>query len=256
MTLEGKAFVVAGAAGRIGHAIVAAAMEQGASVLAVDHDEAALQRLASQLSPKAGQLLLRRGDIGAADQIAQLLGHAANQFGRLDGAVNTAYPRNANYGRKFLEVTATDFNENLGLHLGGYFIFMQQCVKFASQSNAAFSLVSLSSIYGVMAPRFDVYAGTAMTMPVEYAAIKSALIHLTRYACSYAKGTAFRANCVSPGGISAGQDGAFLDRYRSHCQNKGMLDANDPIGAVLFLLSEESRYIVGQNLVVDDGFSL
>jgi NAD(P)-dependent dehydrogenase (short-subunit alcohol dehydrogenase family) len=151
-------------------------------------------------------------------------------------------------------VTYADFCENLSLHLGGYFLFMQQCARYAIERGTPFSLVSLSSIYGVMAPRFEIYAGTRMTMPVEYAAIKSGLIHLNRYA--HAKGSKFRANCVSPGGILAGQDPDFLDRYNAYCRNKGMLEARDAVGAVVFLLSDAAEFIVGQNIVVDDGFSL
>lgn len=116
--------------------------------------------------------------------------------------------------------------------------------------------MNLSSIYGSIAPRFEVYEGTAMTMPVEYAAIKSSLQHLTRYVNAYMKGTAFRANCVSPGGILAGQDPRFLERYGRFTMRKGMLDAQDVVGAVLYALSDASRYMVGQNIVVDDGFSL
>jgi NAD(P)-dependent dehydrogenase (short-subunit alcohol dehydrogenase family) len=109
-----------------------------------------------------------------------------------------------------------------------------------------------------MAPRFDVYSDTAMTMPVEYAAIKAGLEHITRYVNAYMKGrkASFRANCVSPGGILAGQDEKFLARYGEHCLSKGMLDAADVTGAIVFLLSDDSRYLAGQNLIVDDGFSI
>ena len=133
---------------------------------------------------------------------------------------------------------------------------MQQCAKYALKTQAKFSLVNMSSIYGVMAPRFEIYAGTKMTMPVEYAAIKSALQHLGSYVSAYTKGTKFRVNCVSPGGILAGQDQAFLGRYNSHCRDKGMLEPKDILGAVLFLLSDASEYVCGQNIIVDDSFSV
>ena len=109
-----------------------------------------------------------------------------------------------------------------------------------------------------MAPRFDVYDGTAMTMPVEYAAIKAGLEHMTRYINAYMKGRGgtFRANCVSPGGIKDGQDERFLVSYRGHCVSKGMLDASDVTNSIVFLLSDQSRYVAGQNLIVDDGFSI
>ena len=170
--------------------------------------------------------------------------------------MNTAYPRNKNFGRKVFDVTYEDFSENLGLHLGGYFIFMQQCAAYAKLKKAPFSLVSMSSIYGVIAPKFAVYEGTNMTMPVEYAAIKSGLLHLNKYFANYMKGFEFRANSVSPGGLFDGQDEIFLNKYNSHCAGKVMMHPSDITGSVNFLLSDNSNYIIVQNLVVDDGFSV
>ena len=255
MILNGKTIVIVGAAGRIGQEIVSAALKEGANVMAVDHEAKSIDALRQRLeySPALG---CQVGDITDATSVASVLQNTIAHFGSLDGAVNAAYPRNANYGRGFLDVTYADFCENLALHLGGYFLFMQQCAKHAIGRDISFSMVNMSSVYGVMAPRFEVYAGTPMTMPVEYAAIKSGLIHLTKYANVFAKGSRFRANCVSPGGIFAGQDPSFLERYNAHCRGKGMLDARDTLGAVLFLLSDAAEFVVGPNIVVDDGFSL
>ena len=107
-----------------------------------------------------------------------------------------------------------------------------------------------------MAPRFDIYKNTDMTLPVEYAAIKSALQHLSLYVSAYTKNSRFRVNCVSPGGILDGQNESFLNKYNFSSRTKGMLDPEDIIGTVAFLCSDSSRYICGQNIVVDDGFSI
>ena len=93
-------------------------------------------------------------------------------------------------------------------------------------------------------------------MPVEYAAIKSALIHLSKYAASYIADSRFRVNLVSPGGISDNQPEPFLQAYRTKTLGKGMLDAADITGAIMFLLSDHARFTNGQNIVVDDGFTL
>lgn len=255
MNLNNKTLIIVGAAGRLGKAIVGAALECGANIVAVDQSEQALQTLQVEQSNNK-RFFAIKGDITQTASIQRVIEAAVAKFGSLDGAVNTAYPRNDNYGRSFFDVTYEDFCENLSLHLGGYFLFMQQCAKYAVEAQVRFSLVNMSSIYGIMAPRFEVYAGTPMTMPVEYAAIKSALQHLGSYVSAYTKGTKFRVNCVSPGGILAGQDQAFLDRYNSYCRDKGMLEPKDILGAVLFLLSDASEYICAQNFVIDDGFSV
>lgn len=251
MNLTNKTIIVVGAAGRLGSVIFDAALESGANIVAVDQSDSVLQAF----EKKGGDRVLAMvGDITSKESVQDVIAAAVSRFGSVDGAVNTAYPRNNHYGRHFFDVTYEDFCENLSLHLGGYFLFMQQCAKYATDEKKSFSLVNMSSIYGVMAPRFEVYAGTAMTMPVEYAAIKSALQHLGSYVTAYTKGSKFRVNCVCPGGILAGQDQAFLDRYNVHCRDKGMLDPDDIVGAVLFLLSSASEYVCGQNIIVDDGF--
>jgi len=95
-----------------------------------------------------------------------------------------------------------------------------------------------------------------MTMPVEYAAIKSALIHLTKYMAKYYAGNNIRVNCVSLGGLWDNQPDSFRNGYRKHCLNKGMLEPTDIVGTIIFLLSDQARYINGQNIIVDDGFVL
>ena len=109
---------------------------------------------------------------------------------------------------------------------------------------------------GVVTPRFDSYQDTTMTSPIEYTAIKSGIISIVAYLAKYCKGCNIRVNCISPGGILDGQPQLFLERYQAYCNSKGMLGADDLVGTVLFLLSSTSRYINGQNLIVDDGWSL
>ena len=95
-----------------------------------------------------------------------------------------------------------------------------------------------------------------MTSPVEYAVIKSGLIHLTKYMAKYFKGKNIRINTISPGGILNNQPEEFLKKYNDQCSQKGMLEAKDLNGTLLFLLSDASCYINGQNILVDDGFCL
>ena len=79
---------------------------------------------------------------------------------------------------------------------------------------------------------------------------------MTRYLARYVKGRNIRINCVSPGGVLDNQPEEFLEKYNEFCLNKGMLNADDIVGTVVFLLSDNSRYMNGQNIVIDDGFSL
>ena len=174
----------------------------------------------------------------------------------IDGLVNNAYPRNKNYGRKFEDVTYEDFCENLNLHLGGYFLMSQEVSRvMVTQKRGV--IVNIASIYGFMAPRFELYENTGFTSPVEYSAIKGGLLTLTKYLASYLGKHDIRVNAVSPGGVHDNQSESFVARYsKKAIIGNRMAEPDDLTGAVVFLLSDASRYITGQNIVVDGGWSI
>ncbi len=254
--LKNKTVVITGGAGFIGRQFCSAIAEQGGNVVVADIDLDAATQVAIDISAKyPGRAEAASLDITSQESVKSLIEKLHGQYGRIDAIVNNAYPRNRNYGRKLESVTYEDFCENVGLHLGGYFLVAQQFGLYFREQGGG-NIINMSSIYGVMTPRFEVYEGTPMTMPVEYAAIKSAVIQLTRYFAQYFKGDGIRVNSLSPGGILDRQPEAFLQKYQSYCNSKGMLDPQDVNGTLLFLLSDASQYLTGQNLIIDDGFSL
>lgn len=256
ISLDNKLVVVTGGAGLLGRSFVRAIAGSGGRAVIADVSFEAASKLAAELDREfPARVHAASLDITRKESVCALIADLQERFGTVDAVVNNAYPRNKNYGRRLEEVTYEDFCANVDSHLGGYFLVAQQfCMAFKAQGHG--NLINMSSIYGSMAPRFEVYEGTPMTMPVEYAAIKSAVVHLTRYFAQYFKGNGIRVNCLSPGGILANQPADFLAAYNAHCASKGMLAAEDVVGALLFLLSDESRYMTGQNLFVDDGFSI
>ena len=254
MILKDKKILVAGAAGLLGANLVKELLAQGSKVVAAD---ISLERLYNRL-PALGidadnaDVLLQQIDLADKTAVATMFG----QLNGLTGAVNCSYPRNKNYGKHFFDVTPEDFNENISLNLGSSFLFMQQCAVYFKRNETPFSLVNVSSVYGVVAPKFEIYNNTPMTMPVEYAAIKSGLIHLSKYVAKYVSDSRFRINLVSPGGVFDHQPGDFLNAYKKETFGKGMLDVTDVLGSIVFLLSSMADFVNGQNIVVDDGFSM
>jgi NAD(P)-dependent dehydrogenase (short-subunit alcohol dehydrogenase family) len=193
-------------------------------------------------------------DITSKKSIQKAIEVIDSNFGKIDALVNNAYPKNKNYGRKFEDVQYEDFCENLNIHLGGYFLTIQTFAQYFKKQQYG-NIITVSSIYGVIAPRFEIYNGLDMTMPVEYAVIKSALINLNRYLLRYFDGDNIRFNCLSPGGIFDNQPEQFVQNYSKFTQSKKMLVPDDVVGTLLFLLSDYSKYINGQNLIIDDGWS-
>ena len=228
----------------------------GTAVIAdihADKGQAVCDSIAQELN--TDKISFVQVDITSKESLQSAIQLLQGQYGRIDAVVNNAYPRNKHYGRSFEDVAYSDFCENLGLNLGGLFLTSQQFAKhFQKQGHG--NIINIASVYGVIAPKFEIYANTTMTMPVEYAAIKSGVIHLTAYMAKLFKNQQIRVNCISPGGILDQQPPSFLNAYKANSLNKGMLDASDINGTLIFLLSENSKYINGQNIVVDDGFIL
>lgn len=241
-----------GGAGLLGRRFSAAIAEAGGTAVVVDRDLEAAETVCSEIGGNAWAIA---ADITDPRAVRSLIEAIAAKSGRINAVVNTAYPRNENYGRRFEDVEYGDFCQNLSLNLGSYFLVAQQFALYFRE-NGGGNIVNLGSIYGSMTPRFEVYADTHMTMPVEYAAIKSGVIHLTRYMAQYFKKDGIRVNTLSPGGIRDNQSASFLEHYDAHGGLKGMLDPEDITGTLLYLLSDASRHVTGQNLIVDDGFSL
>jgi NAD(P)-dependent dehydrogenase (short-subunit alcohol dehydrogenase family) len=187
-----------------------------------------------------------------------LMGFFANyeQSGTtIDVVVNCTFPRTERYGVPFEDVEYEAFCENVNLHLGSAFLVCQKAAAYFSKCDSG-NIINFSSIYGVMAPRFEIYEGTEMTKEVEYIMTKSAIVHFTKYLAKYLKGKNIRVNCISPGGIYNNEPEQFVENYHKHCLNKGMLENSDIAGTLLFLASDLSKHVNGQNIVVDDGFSL
>jgi NAD(P)-dependent dehydrogenase (short-subunit alcohol dehydrogenase family) len=113
----------------------------------------------------------------------------------------------------------------------------------------------MASIYGVVGADFSVYDGTTMTMPAAYSAIKGALVNFSRYVASYLGPNQVRVNTVSPGGIFDNQNEIFVSNYCKKVPMRRLGTPEDIAPTVAFLLSDDSQYITGQNLIVDGGWT-
>lgn len=255
--LKEKVIVITGGAGLLGSEFIRTVIKNGGVGVIADLNEEIGIEVKTQIIKElgSGKVEFVKTDITNKESILSLISFIKGKYNKIDALVNNAYPRNKNFGRNFFEVEYVDFCENVNMHLGGYFLTTQQFAKYFVEQGYG-NIINISSIYGVIAPRFEIYEGTKMTMPVEYAVIKSALIHFTKYLAKYLKGKNIRVNSMSPGGIFDNQPESFLKAYDSHSSSKGMLDKKDILGTLIFLLSENSKFLNGQNIVVDDGFTL
>ena len=256
--LKNKTVIITGGAGLIGSAFSGECARCKANVVVVDIDEKKGNELVEQIKKETenSNIMFQRCDITNTNDILNLIDMTLNKFGKIDALVNNAYPRNKNYGRKFEDIIYEDFCENVNMHLGGYFLITQQVAKVMIKQNHG-NIVNMASIYGFSVPRFEIYEGTDMTMPVEYAAIKGGIINLTKYLASCLGKYNIRVNSISPGGVFNNQPESFVKKYSEKVVlGKRMANTDDIVGVLIFLLSNASKYITGQNIVVDGGWSL
>ena len=122
------------------------------------------------------------------------------------------------------------------------------------------SIIQTSSIYGVMAPDQRIYKGSIfldreINTPAIYSASKAGVIGLTKYLATYWASAGVRVNTLTPGGVFSGQNKTFVEKYSERVPMNRMADKSELVGAVVFLSSDASSYITGQNLIVDGGLN-
>jgi len=247
-------YLVVGGGGLLGSNLISEILLSGSNVVAVDRDLNEMKKVLSLLGIESNSPNLDLRSLDITDEASTK--NFFNEIDYIDGAVNCSYPRGENYGASFLDVSQKDFNNNVALHLGSAFLIMRECVNYFNNNKHPFSLVNIASIYASIAPDFSIYNDTDMTMPVEYAAIKSAIINMNKYVTSFVSNSSFRVNSVSPGGIKSDQPQNFIDAYTKKTLGNGMLLPKDITPSIIFLLSSSSNYINGQDFVIDDGFCL
>lgn len=256
--LSNKVVIIAGGAGLIGKAFVKACALYGARVFLVDVDDDLGKEVVEKvaLKTKNKNVFYQHCSIVDIKDIKKLIDAVMKKYGRIDALVNDAYPKNKYYGRKYEDVSYSDFIENLSLHVGGYFLISQEISRVMMQQKSGV-IVNMGSHYGFVAPRFEIYEGTKMTMPVEYSAIKGGIISFTRYLASYLGKYNIRVNSLSPGGVFNNQPKSFVKKYEQRVLlGKRMATVEDLAGVLVFLLSDASRYMTGQNIVVDGGWTI
>ena len=251
--LNNQIVAISGGSGRIGSALSRAVIENGGKVIIGDINREKANKLVLDLGDK--NALFFEGNLTKPNTVDLMINMGVKKFGKIDAAVHCAYPISKQWGTRFENLKPDGIKEDLFNQLGGAILFSQRFIRhFREQGHG--NLIHISSIQGVAAPKFEHYEDTDMVSPIEYSAIKAGIVSITRYLAKYCKNQNIRVNCISPGGILSGQPESFLSNYNKDCLSKGMLDASDISGALIFLLTDQSKYVNGQNIIVDDGWSL
>lgn len=257
-SLQGKRIAITGAAGHVGSALATVVANAGADLYLVDQDSAGLDAVAAGLRVRAtGSVEVFVADLeDEASREAVVAGLGA-KTSRLDGLVHNA----AFVGTSDLEGWAVGFKDQsletwrraLEVNVTAPFHLTQLMLPLLEAANAP-SVVTIGSIHGVAGPDWRLYEGLEMANPAAYAASKAALIQLTTWLAT-TLAPKIRCNSVSPGGLGRSQPGEFVSRYEERTPMGRMGSEADIVGAIVYLLSDASSYVTGQNIVVDGGYS-
>jgi NAD(P)-dependent dehydrogenase (short-subunit alcohol dehydrogenase family) len=245
MNLKNKVVIVTGASGRIGSQVVSDLIKEKAIVISCD----------IKVPLKKTLFNFYKLDITKKIEITKFLNFIKKKYNKIDCLIHCAYPTSKDWGTKFEKLKYESLSKNFSIQIGSSIILSQQIIKIFKNQNFG-NLILLSSIQGIMAPKFEHYEGTKMSSPIEYSAIKAGIISITKYLSKYVRKSKIRVNCISPGGILDNQPNSFVKAYKKSCNSKGMLDPKDVSNTILFLCDSSSEYINGQNIIVDDGWSL
>jgi NAD(P)-dependent dehydrogenase (short-subunit alcohol dehydrogenase family) len=261
--LSGKTAVVTGACGILGRRFAAGLAEFGAALALVDLDEGAAAALGAELARRHGVKAVGIAcDIADPKAVRRMADTVETRLGGAQILLNNAATKGADLDAFFAPVESFDlatWREVMAVNLDGMFLVAQALGARMAERGAG-SIVQTASIYGLMAPDQRIYEGSeyngrAINTPAVYSASKAGVIGLTRHLATYWADRGVRVNTLTPGGVSSGQNSEFSRRYSARVPLGRMAEADDLVGAALFLASDASRYVTGQNIVVDGGLS-
>lgn len=246
---KGKVAIITGGNGLIGKKIAAALDEFGAKVFIAD-----IREKAPPITKDVTNVEFIRFDITSEAIMSKALKSVTKRYGKIDIFINSAYPRTKDWGNKLEKIPFESWKTNVNDHLGGYFLSSRVAAE-AMKNSGGGTIINIASIYGIVGPDFSIYENTELTMPAAYSAIKGGIISFTKYLSTYYAKNNIRANVVSPGGIFDKQPESFVRKYIIKTPLGRMGCPDDVVGAVIFLSSDASSYITGQNIVVDGGWT-
>jgi len=251
--LSGRVALITGGSGHLGSALARALAEAGARVVAASRSiEKARATAAALGGEQQGHHLAVALDQMDEASVERGFAAALQQAGRIDVLVNNGHEALAADWRS---VTAGQFTRQLA-NVTGYFLLSRLMHDEAVTRGAAASIIMLGSMYGMVGSYPDAYEGIGPASPAAYHALKGGIIHLTRHLAVYWAKSRVRVNCLSPGPFPGPAAAAeMVERLKTKSPMARMGEPHELKGALVFLASDASSYMTGQNLVVDGGWT-
>ncbi len=265
--LSGRVAVVTGGVGLLGSEFCLTLAEAGACIAIVDLNASAAQATADTLTKNGFQAQAFPADITEPESVNALVEKVLAAFGRLDILVNSAAldpkfdPDAARKGiapGAFEDYPLDQWNAALNVNLTGTFLTTQACVKPMLTQGKKGSIINICSTYGLNGPDQRIYIKDGERVafkPVYYTVTKAGVLGFTKYLAAYYAGTEIRVNALTPGGVFNDHEEYFVKNYSAKTIMGRMAKKDEMNGALLFLASDASSYMTGNNLIVDGGWT-
>jgi NAD(P)-dependent dehydrogenase (short-subunit alcohol dehydrogenase family) len=260
--------VVTGGVGLLGTEFCRTLAEAGAAVAVVDLNGEKCAAVATDLTKAGYKALGIATDITQPDSVNAMVAKVVSTFGRLDVLVNSAAldpkfdPDAVAKGiapGKFEEYPLEQWNAALNVNLTGTFLVTQTCVKQMVVQGKKGSIINICSTYGLNGPDQRIYrkadGSQPAFKPVYYTVTKAGIVGFTKYLAAYYMETEIRVNMLTPGGVYNNHDELFAKNYSAKTILGRMARKDEMNGALLFLASDASSYMTGNNVVVDGGWT-
>lgn len=258
LSLSGKTALITGGGGYIGRAIGYAFAELGANVVCLDKDGQAVQQVIEELNKDfSNSHMAIEADMMDDTFLRSVPDKVVKAVGSLDILVNNAAFTGdtglTGWGVPFAKQSIDAWKAAIDVNLTSVFSLCQASATHLGKTGKG-SIINVASIYGVVGPDNALYEGTEMGNPSAYGASKGGLIQFTRYLATELAPN-IRANSISPGGVWRDQPSAFVERYIKRTPLGRMATEQDMIGTAVYLASDLSEYVTGQNILVDGGWT-
>lgn len=257
--MQGRVVVLTGGTGRLARHYSVVLSELGANVVVVDLKQDECDELAEGLRRDHGTNPMGlQIDISAREEVVAGFQKIWDKYGRVDVLINNAAANQLTVfdGKVvgFEDFPLQYWQDNLDVNLTGAFLCCQEAGKRMVEQGGGV-ILNIGSVYGVVACDQRIYGDTGINSSVAYATTKSGVMNFTRYLASYWQGKNIRVNSLSPGGVFANQQEPFLSNYTSRTMMKRMAEPDDLASAIVYLISDASRWVTGANLMVDGGWT-